>query len=127
MNTGNGFTNLANGGVYNGVTNDTLTISNPPTTYYGYQYRCKVNGYNDQVHDLYYLLKWEGDVNNGWSNGDNWGCSSLPDEYTHVLIDSGTPFTPQVNIPLAKARTLKISLDAILQINGSRKLQVKKW
>jgi hypothetical protein len=126
VNTGSGFTNLADGGVYSGVNDDTLTLTNPLTSYYGYQYRCKVNGINDQVHDLYYMLKWEGDVSVSWGTSANWGCTSLPDEYTDVLIEADTPFKPQVNIPLAKARTLKVTKGADLQINTGRTLQVKK-
>ena len=41
---GNTFTNLSNNSIYSGVTTPTLTITNPPTSYSGYIYRCAVTG-----------------------------------------------------------------------------------
>ncbi|MCX6235926.1 MAG: hypothetical protein NT175_14620, partial [Bacteroidetes bacterium] len=38
------WTNLSNGGVYAGVLSATLTITNPPESMDGYQYRCVVSG-----------------------------------------------------------------------------------
>jgi subtilisin-like proprotein convertase family protein len=38
------FTNITNGGVYSGATSSTLTITAPPVTLNGYQYRVIVNG-----------------------------------------------------------------------------------
>lgn len=43
-NTGSGFTDITNGGVYSGATLATLSISNPPLSMSGYTYRCVVNG-----------------------------------------------------------------------------------
>ncbi len=42
QNTGSGFTNLANGGIYSGVTTSTLNISAVTTGMNGYLYRCIV-------------------------------------------------------------------------------------
>ncbi len=38
------FNNIANGGVYSGVTTGTLTITNPPVSMNGYVYSCLVSG-----------------------------------------------------------------------------------
>lgn len=43
-NTGNTWTNVANGGVYAGATSATLTITAPPVSMSGYFYRCVVTG-----------------------------------------------------------------------------------
>ncbi|MCW3082637.1 MAG: hypothetical protein JWP12_3 [Bacteroidetes bacterium] len=43
QNTGSGFTNLANGGIYSGVTTTTLTINPATTAMNTYQYRCILN------------------------------------------------------------------------------------
>lgn len=43
-NSGNSFTNVANGGVYSGATTSTLTISAPPVSMNTYLYRCLVSG-----------------------------------------------------------------------------------
>lgn len=40
VNTGTGFTNIANGGVYSGATTGSLLLTLPPSTFNGYQYRC---------------------------------------------------------------------------------------
>ena len=40
VNTGTGFTNVTNGGVYSGATTGTLLLTLPPSTFNGYQYRC---------------------------------------------------------------------------------------
>ncbi len=44
MNNGNTWTNITNGGVYSGATTATLTITAPPVTMNGYQYRAIING-----------------------------------------------------------------------------------
>ena len=43
-NTGSGFANLSNGGVYSGVTTNTLTLTGAGTGLNGYLYRCNVSG-----------------------------------------------------------------------------------
>ncbi|MFN4246554.1 MAG: GEVED domain-containing protein [Flavipsychrobacter sp.] len=40
VNTGSGFTNVTNGGVYSGATTGSLTLTSAPSTFNGYQYRC---------------------------------------------------------------------------------------
>lgn len=44
QNTGTGWTNIANGGIYSGATNATLSLSNVQSSHNNYQYRCVVNG-----------------------------------------------------------------------------------
>lgn len=40
VNTGSGFANISNGGVYSGATSATLTLTGANTSYNNYQYRC---------------------------------------------------------------------------------------
>ncbi|OSZ82132.1 hypothetical protein CAP35_02365 [Chitinophagaceae bacterium IBVUCB1] len=40
VNTGSGYANVTNGGVYSGATSATLNITGTPLTFNGYQYRC---------------------------------------------------------------------------------------
>jgi len=44
VNTGSGFANISNGGVYSGATTATLAITGATVTLTGYQYRCVVTG-----------------------------------------------------------------------------------
>ena len=44
LNTGSGFANLTNGGVYSGSTTGTLTLTSAPATMNGYFYRCVISG-----------------------------------------------------------------------------------
>ncbi|MFN3640521.1 MAG: hypothetical protein ACK4UK_06345, partial [Flavobacterium sp.] len=44
VDTGGGFVNVTNGGVYAGATTPTLTLNNLPRTFDGYEYRCIVSG-----------------------------------------------------------------------------------
>ena len=43
VNTGTGFTNVINGGVYSGATTGSLVLTSAPSTFNGYQYRCVAN------------------------------------------------------------------------------------
>lgn len=43
VNTGSGFTNIANGGIYSGATSATLALTNVPLGNNAYTYRCVVN------------------------------------------------------------------------------------
>ncbi len=45
VNTGSGFTNLSNSGVYSGVTTSTLSLTAVPASMNGYQYQCIASGY----------------------------------------------------------------------------------
>jgi len=44
VNTGSGYVNLSNGGVYSGVTTNFLTVTGVTAAMNGYQYRCVVSG-----------------------------------------------------------------------------------
>lgn len=43
VNTGSGFTDITNGGIYSNATTATLTLTAPPTSATGNRYRCKVS------------------------------------------------------------------------------------
>ncbi|MCX8020816.1 MAG: M12 family metallo-peptidase [Chitinophagaceae bacterium] len=44
VNTGSGFTNLTDGGVYSGTSSPVLNLNGPTSAFNGYQYRCVVSG-----------------------------------------------------------------------------------
>ncbi len=85
------------------------------------QYRCVVNG---SIYGNSFSIKltslWNGNVNSLWSNPANWGCGSLPDANTGVVITSGTvvvnvnttirslKLSPGVNFSVAPGVTLTV-------------------
>ncbi|MBK8701225.1 MAG: hypothetical protein IPN29_17475 [Saprospiraceae bacterium] len=95
VNNGSGFTNLVNDTHHTGVNTDTLHITDPSPTWYGYTYRCIVtppNGSN--IYSQHYLLKfiyiWTGAIDTDWENPENWNCNGIPIENSDVIINSGT-------------------------------------
>jgi Pregnancy-associated plasma protein-A/CARDB len=99
--TGAGFSNISDNSTYTGTTSDLLQISNAPTSWYGYKYRCIVtNGANlvtGETYTLKFITTWNGPADNIWENPANWSCNTVPDENTDVYINAGMPVYPRVN------------------------------
>jgi hypothetical protein len=99
VNTGNGFSDLINNASYDGTNTINLTIINPPSNWYGYQFKCIVNGNtSSDITLLKFTAYWNGSVNTAWENTANWNCGTLPDENTDVIINNGTHYFPVINI-----------------------------
>jgi hypothetical protein len=84
------FVDISNGGVYSGATTAGLTLTATPASFYGYQFRCIVNG--SDTGDLFIVkfeMTWMGTANTAWENPANWSCNSLPDANTDVTISGG--------------------------------------
>lgn len=126
VDNGTGYTNLTNGGIYGGATTAILDITSPPTTMYGYRYRCLVNGTD---YSLEFILKfgmtWEGTVSTAWENVANWSCNSLPDENTDVIVNGGKANYPVVNSN-PTVRTLRLNAGASGTVNTGFTLTVVK-
>jgi hypothetical protein len=126
VDTGAGFTNITDGGAYNGTNTSLLNISNAPSSMYGYQYRCLVNG---TTYSTVFLLKfgmtWEGTVSTAWENPANWSCNSLPDENTDVIVGEGKLNYPQVNSNVS-IRTLRFRPGASGTVNSGFTLTILK-
>lgn len=120
VNSGPGFTNLANNSNYGGVTSQTLQLINVPSSWYGYQYRCVVNGTAGNVTTLRLVNTWIGAINNNWENAGNWGCGKVPDANTDVVINSGT-VTVNSN---AACRTLTAGPGATVTVTAGNALNV---
>ncbi|MEP7166076.1 MAG: FG-GAP-like repeat-containing protein [Ferruginibacter sp.] len=85
------FNNLSNNANYTGVNTNILHLSALQATWYGYKFRCLVNGnsYSD-VFSIAYTNRWTGAASNVWENPANWSCGTVPDANTDVRIPSGT-------------------------------------
>ena len=67
VDNGTGFTAVTDGGIYSGATNAILNLNAAPSSMYGYQYRCLVNG--SIFSDLFLLkfgITWEGTISTAW-------------------------------------------------------------
>jgi ELWxxDGT repeat protein len=120
VSTGGAFSNLSNNASYSGVATNTLTIIAPPSSFYGYQYRCNVAGVFSSITTIKFVNRWTGAANNFWNNAGNWSCNVVPDANTDVVIDNGTPI---LNVNGA-CRTIKVSSGANFHANPGTTLQV---
>jgi lysophospholipase L1-like esterase len=126
VNTGTGFANITNGGVYSGATSTKLNINNAPTSLYGFQYRCLVNGSTySNIYSLQFRSNWEGVAGSLWNNPANWSCGILPDANTDVNISGGKPNYPQVNTDIM-VRSLKLNPGTAVNVNPGSALTILK-
>lgn len=117
----NNFVNVINNSNYSGATTQTLQLTNIPTSLNGYRYRCVVNDLS--VSNYFYLQiadGWTGAVSNQWENPANWACGIVPDEFTDVVINSGT-VTVNSN---AKCRSITITPTVSFTVKPGFSLQV---
>lgn len=119
LNTGSGFANISDNSFYSGTATANLTLTNTPTSWYGYQYRCLVNGTSySSVTNLTFTAYWNGSVNTAWENTANWNCGVLPDANTDVIINNGVKFFPVVNANTS-CRSLRLAKGSLATlING---------
>lgn len=109
VNTGSGFANITDNSFYTGSNTMNLTLTNSPTSWYGYQYRCLVNGTAfSNTTDLKFTAYWNGNSSTAWENPANWNCGVLPDANTDVVINNGVKFFPVVNSSTA-CRSLRLA------------------
>ena len=124
---GNGFIDVVNSSVYNGSTSNTLTLTAPPTSWYGYKYRCVINSAGDIIYSpvsaLKFHLIWNGTINHDWSSPDNWNCGVLPDNYTDVIIPAGVANYPEININ-ASCRSLLLQPTSSLTVKPGFRLDI---
>jgi RHS repeat-associated protein len=126
VNNGTGYTNITNGGIYSGAVDSILSLNNAPTSMYGFQYRCLINGSPAaEIFLLKFGMTWEGTVSTAWENPANWSCNSLPDMNTDVIVGSGKTNYPQVNSN-ATIRTLRLNPGATGTVNSGFTLTIVK-
>ena len=88
--TGSGFADIADNSNYTGTKTPNLHLNNLPSSWYGYQYRCMVDGVASNAVSLRFSTTWNGLADNTWENPANWSCGAVPDANTDVFINSGT-------------------------------------
>lgn len=120
LNTGNGFADISNDTNYSGTDSATLIVRNLPSSWYGYQYRCVVDGRNSDTYSLKITARWSGAINGDWENPVNWNCGQLPDRNTDVLINAGRAI---VNSNV-EVRSLRVNPSAGITVMGGFDVKV---
>lgn len=120
LNTGSGFTNITNNANYAGATAATLQITNAPSSWTGYQYRCVTDGANSTVFTLGFVNVWNGSISNAWETAGNWSCNTIPDIYTDVIINSGAVVVNSNGI----CRSIRVNPASSVTVNTGFKLTV---
>lgn len=122
---GSGYGNITNGPNYTGVNTAILQINNVPTSFSGYKYRCVVNAVNGPDNVLRFVLTWTGAVNTAWEIPGNWSCSTIPDEFTDVVIPTGLTNYPTISnstgvrkINAQPSTSITVGSGVVLDIKG---------
>lgn len=128
QNSGSGFQSITNNTIYTGANSIALILNKPPTTWYGYLYRCVVNtgsGIVNTVPDtLTFSTEWTGKSNIAWENITNWCCGIMPDSNTNVLIRKDAVFYPII-VNDSKVRSLKLDSSSTVILAAGKKLDIK--
>jgi len=105
---------------YIGVRTSTLQIKALPSSWYGFQFRCMVDGVSGKNFRINFETTWSGIKNDDWEEPLNWSCGVVPDANTDVIINSGTPVLNTVK----SCRSLKVSQGATLTLNNGANLNI---
>jgi hypothetical protein len=122
LNTDTSFANITDNSNYTGTGTATLLLSNIPSSWYGYDYRCVVNGQYSTVFSLKFTSTWTGAADTAWENPANWNCGFVPDTYTHVIIKLG-PHQPVINSNHT-CRSLRQEPGTMVQLNANYQLVI---
>jgi N-acetylneuraminic acid mutarotase len=114
IDNGTTFNNISNNSYYAGVATSTLSLTAIPSSWYGYQYRCVVDGNAGNSFILKSTSVWTGAISTAWENPSNWSCGTVPDAYTDVYINSGAIVVVNSSVTIA---TLNLNPTASLTIN----------
>lgn len=124
VDAGTGFVNISNNSIYSGATTNSLILTNAPTSWYGYKYRCMIDGSaysSEEV--LKFVSTWFGSKNTAWENPENWGCNKVPDLNTDVVINGNALFFPVVNSNVS-IRTLTTNLLSQVKVSSGFQLNI---
>ncbi|MES2774449.1 MAG: choice-of-anchor Q domain-containing protein [Bacteroidota bacterium] len=100
---GSNFINISNGAAYANVGTNKLTVITQANTTTGTRFRCAVTTPGGTVYSSEIILRfynrWLGTASSdNWLNTANWSCSTVPDQYTDVIVPSAKVFYPLTNV-----------------------------
>jgi hypothetical protein len=127
INTGSGFTDLTDGGIYAGTGARTINLANVPTSMTGTKFRCRITTTSGTSFSPEFLLKfqlnWTGAISDAWENPANWSCNTIPDGFTDVLIPGLLARYPVIR-SAASARSVTAKTSAQLTITDENSLLI---
>jgi hypothetical protein len=128
-NSGSGFANITDGGIYSGATTGTLSLSSVTNGMNGYTYRAVFSNINGSVNSNAATLTvnpngtWTGAVSVNTSNAGNW-CGGVPSSNSNIVIGASLN-NPTLagdlivnNLTLQSSTTLSIGTNT-LTVNGA--------
>ncbi len=125
MDNGAGFVDIVDDALYSGSNNSTLTLTAPPTSNYGYIFRCLVTGNSGTGFSREIILKfetkWTGANSAAWDDAANWSCGLIPDENTDVKVLPGTLHNLNINVD-ANCRSLHLMPNVVVTLATDKKL-----
>lgn len=125
---GASYSNINNSTVYSGATGNILTLSAPPTRFYGSLYRCVITSGGAPIvtapQTLKFSVTWKGLTSAAWENPANWSCGVIPDGFTDVIIPTGSNPLPVINSNAA-CRSLMLKPGTSLTVGSGFNLDIK--
>ncbi|MES2772893.1 MAG: hypothetical protein V4722_01825 [Bacteroidota bacterium] len=70
------------------------------------------------------VAQWTGAISSDWHVAGNWSTNRVPNEKTHVIIQSGTPNICQVSSADAKAASIQVKNLAVVNVINNRDTKV---
>lgn len=125
VNTGGGFNDITNGGVYSGATTSTLSVSGPLLGMSGYTYQCVISGtcspsVTSSAATLTVttpVITWVGTLSTDWFNSLNWNPNQVPTSTDDVVINNVLN-DPVINGNGATNQNVNIVTGATVTVNN---------
>lgn len=94
-----GFTNIADGAVYEGAKSSSLKVVGATASLQHKKYRCKVD---EALYTGNFSIKrgyiWTGAADQSWENPFNWACGRVPDPEGEVILNDGDAIVISSNV-----------------------------
>jgi Subtilase family len=120
---GSGYANINDGARYSGTNTAELQLINLPATFSGYKYRCITDGITGNENAVSFANVWNGNTSSNWFVAANWGCGTVPDQYTDVIIPNGITVYPVINATTT-IKSISVHPGAIVTVSATVKLQI---
>lgn len=120
VNTGSNFVDITDNENYSRTETVSLQLTNLPSSWYGYTYRCVADGNNGDVYTIKFVNTWTGNAGSNWENPANWSCGTVPDGNTDVIIKTGSVILNSN----ASVRSFKVAASANFTVHPGYTLNI---